>query len=242
MIGSIAIFNEFLHLQKRKEKLVAETLMRLNPAVKTVAKKVGKFSGRLRLQKIKIIAGEKTKETLHVENGVRLLVDVEKCYFSPRLANERLRIAKQVKKGEFVLVLFSGVGPYTCVIAKLTKAKNVLGIEINRWAHKYAEENIRMNKLNNVQAIQGDVKKILPKLKGKFDRIVMPLPKTAEKYLPLAIKKLKPKGIIHLYTFATEEEFPKILKNYKKFFKKVNIVKAGVYAPYVYRVCLDLYR
>jgi len=240
VVGSIAIFNEFPPISIRKEKAVAETLMQLNPAIKTVARKTAKFSGRLRLQKIKIIAGEKTKETMHVENGVRLLLDVEKCYFSPRLANERLRIARQVKKDEKVLVLFSGVGPYTCVIARLANAKEVIGIEINRVAHKYAEENIKMNKLGNAHTMQGDVKKILPKLKGKFDRIIMPLPKTAELYLPHVMKKLNPRGVIHSYIFATEEQFPEIVQKYKKQFRKVTLVKAGVYAPYVYRVCLDL--
>ncbi len=240
VIGSIAIFNEFPSVLIKKEKLIARTLMDLNPAIKTVAKKTGKFSGRLRLQKLRIIAGEKAKETMHTENGVRLLLDVEKCYFSPRLANERLRIAKQVKKGESVLVLFSGVGPYVCIISKLTKAKEVYGIELNKLAHKYAEENIGLNKLRNAYAMQGDVKKVLPKLNKKFNRIIMPLPKTAEKYLPLAMEKLKLNGIIHVYTFAKEEEFPEMTKKYKKQFRKVNLVKAGVYAPYVYRICLDL--
>jgi tRNA G37 N-methylase Trm5 len=84
------------------------------------------------------------------------------------------------------------------------------------------------------------VKKVLPKLKIKFNRIVMPLPKTAESYLPLALKSLKKSGVIHLYSFAQEKEFREIKEKYKKKFKSVKISKAGNYSPRVYRISLDL--
>ncbi len=242
VVGSIAIFNDFSKELKNKEKIIADALMSLNPPIKTVAKKSGKYSGRLRTPKITIISGIKTKETIHKENNCILRLNIEKCYFSSRLANERLRIAKQVKKGEEVLVLFSGIAPYQCVIAKNSKPKEVYGIELNKTAHKYAEENIKLNKLTNIHLLQGDVKKILPKLNKKFDRIIMPLPKDSPKYLPLVLKKLKPKGVIHLYLFAREENFKEIIKEYKRIFSKVNLVSCGLYAPYTHRICLDLKR
>lgn len=240
VVGNIAIFNEMPKQLAKKEKIIASALLKLNPAIKTVTKKVSPYSGKLRLPKLKVIEGEKTKETIHKENNIRLLLDVEKCYFSPRLSNERLRILKKVKKGEEVLVLFAGTGPYTCAIAKNTRAKLVYAIELNKTAHEYALENLKLNRLSNVVLIRGDVKKVLPKIEKKFDRIIMPLPKDAERYLGLAVKKLKPKGEIHLYSFAREADFKKLKDKYKKKFKKVDIVKCGVYSPYVYRVCLDL--
>ena len=139
--------------------------------------KAKKYSGRLRTPKITIIAGEKTKETVHKENNIFLKLNVETCYFSARSSNERLRIARLVKPGESVLVLFSGVAPFVCVIAKNTQAKEVHGIELNKKAHRYAQGNVVLNKFTNVQLLQGDVKKIVPTLKKKFDRIIMPLPK-----------------------------------------------------------------
>jgi|TARA_Y100000310_G_scaffold167610_2_gene167531 tRNA (guanine37-N1)-methyltransferase len=239
-VGSIAIFNEFPPELKKKEKYIAQTLMQLQPNIKTVAKKVKQYSGRLRTPKLVLIAGSKSKETLHVENGVRLKLNVESCYFSTRSSNERKRIAKLVKKGESILVLFSGIAPFPCVIAKNTKAKEVVGIELNKKAHKFALENIKLNKLLNVSLLHGDVKKILPCLKKKFDRILLPLPKSADKYLSLALKKLKPKGTLHLYLFAEEKEFKELKKEYKKKFKSVKLLKCGMYSPGVYRVCLDL--
>ena len=239
-IGSIAIFNDFSKKLRRKEKMIAETLMKLNKNIKTVAKKTKKYSGKFRLAKIKVIAGRKTKETLHKENGVMLRLDVEQCYFSPRTANERLRIAKLVKNDESILVFFSGVAPFPCVIAKNSKAKDIYGIELNKKANEYGLENVKFNKLKNVKLFNGDVKKLVPRIIGKFDRILLPLPKDAEKYLKLAITKIKKNGVIHLYRFASENDFKKITKKYKTKFKSVKLIKCGQFAPGIYRICLDL--
>jgi len=238
VVGSIAIFNDFPKELVKHQKLIANNLIKLNPSIKSVYKKSSKYSGRLRLPKLTFISGLRNKETVHVESGIRLKLNVEKCYFSPRSSNERLRINKLVKKSESVLVLFSGVGPFTCLVAK--KAKEVYAVELNKIAHDYAFENLKLNKLKNVVLVKGDVKKVLPKLTKKFNRIIMPLPKTADKYLFLAKKSLKPKGTVHLYMFASENDFSKIKSNYKKKFKSVKLVKAGKFSPSIYRVCLDL--
>lgn len=240
MVGSIAIFNEMPKELKKKEKVIAQTLMRLHPHIKTVAKKTGKYAGTYRTPKITIIAGEKAKETIHKENNVLLKLSMETCYFSARSGAERLRVAKQVKKDEKILVMFSGVAPLPCVIAKNSHAKIIYGIELNKQAHRYAVENVQRNRLTNVVLLQGDVKKIMPKIKEKFDRILLPLPKNAEDYLDLAVKKIKPKGAIYLYLFASEDDFPAVKKSYQKKFKKVKLVECGKYSPGVSRICLEL--
>ena len=240
IVGDIAIFNKFPKELNNKEKLIGNTLVRLNKNIKIVAVKSKAYSGKLRLPKLKIIAGENRKETIHKENGVRLKLNVEKCYFSSRLGTERLRIAQLIKNKEKVLVLFSGVAPYPCVIAKNSKAKEIYGIELNRIAHKYALENLKLNKINNIKLFLGDVKKILPKINEKFDRTIVPLPKDSSAYLTQTLKKLKPQGTIHLYLFSQEKDFKKLINKYKKKFKLVKLTKCGAYSPRVYRVCLDL--
>ncbi|MDD5253661.1 MAG: methyltransferase domain-containing protein [Candidatus Nanoarchaeia archaeon] len=239
-IGHIAIFSEFPKELKKKEKIIGNTLIKTNNQIKTVAIKTEKHSGRFRTKKVRIIAGEKTKETVHRENGVILKLDVEKCYFSPRTGSERLRIAKLVKKGESVLVLFSGIAPFVLTIAKNSKAKEIYGIEINPTAHKYAEENVKLNKVKNVFLYKGDVRKILPKLK-KFDRILMPHPTDAVSYLNLALKHLKKNGILHFYDFQEEDDFKNAVEKIKKKAKGkvLRIVKCGDYGPRIFRICVD---
>ncbi len=240
VVGDIAIFNEFPEELKKKEKKIAEHLLQKHANIKVVARKSGKYSGKLRTPKITLLTGEKRKETMHKESGCTFKLDVEKCYFSTRTGTERIRIAKQTKKGESVLVMFSGIGAFPIMIAKKSKVRDIYGIELNKIAHKYAEKNVVLNKVNNIKLFQGEVKKVLPRIKKKFDRIVMPLPKTAEAYLALALKSLKKSGVIHLYLFAQEKEFREIKEKYKKQFKSIKIIKAGNYSPHTFRVCLDL--
>ena len=244
IVGSILIFSDFPKELIKKEKLIGEYLINSIKPVKTVCRKTEKYSGKYRLPKLKIIAGEKTKETLYKENNITLKLDVEKVYFSSRSGNERLRISKLVKKDEKVLVMFSGCAPFPCVIAKNSKPRSVIGIEINPIAHKYALENIALNKLTNIGLIKGDVRKVLPK--KKFDRILMPLPKGAEKYLDIALPASKKGTTIHFYDFLNEKEFnlakekvAKACKRGKKKFRVLNLVKCGHFGPRIYRICLD---
>ncbi len=242
VVGDILIFSDFPEELKKKEKIIGQEILKLMKNVKVVCKKTKVHSGVFRTKKVKIMAGERRKTTVHKENNVKVGLNVETCYFSPRLSNERLRIASLVKKGESVLVMFSGVGIYPLVISKNALIKEIYGIEINPFAHKFAEDNLKLNKVSNVKLLLGDVKKIVPKLKKKFDRIVMPLPKSAEEFLETALKVAKKGTVIHFYDFIFEENFDqavdKIKKHCKKF-KIIQIVKCGQYSPRKYRICVD---
>jgi tRNA (guanine37-N1)-methyltransferase len=160
-LGTIAIIEVDKELEK-KEKIIGNAILESNPAIKTVVKKVGHHGGEFRTQKVKVIAGADTKESIYKENGISLKLNVEEVYFSPRLSTERKRIADLVKPGEDVLVMFSGCAPYPCVLAKNTEAKSIVGIEINPVGHKYGVENIRRNKIDNTILYNGDVRKVLP--------------------------------------------------------------------------------
>ena len=79
-----------------------------------------------------------------------------------------------------------------------------------------------------------------------FDRILMPLPRSAEEFLELALTKSKKGTIIHFYDFLNEKDFnlakEKVAKACKKLgkkFKVLELVKCGHFGPGVYRVSLD---
>ena len=88
-----------------KELAIANAILKMNKHVKSVCKKLGAHEGQFRVQKVKPIGGEGRTETIHAENGVRMRLDLGKSYYSPRMANDRLIIAKQVKPGEVSLLL-----------------------------------------------------------------------------------------------------------------------------------------
>lgn len=248
VVGDIMIFSDFPKELAKKEKLIGETILQHYRNVKTILKKTKKYSGKFRTPKLKVIAGEKRKETTHKENNVSIKLDVEKVYFSPRMSSERKRIADLTRPGESVLVMFSGSGVYPLVIAKNSGCK-VYGIEINPIAHKYAIENARKNKMEDkITVLAGDVRKIVPKINKKFDRILMPLPKGGEDFLGLALRYVKKNGTIHFYDFLHEGEFEKAHEKIKsaceKSKKKCKIlatVKCGQYSPGFYRICADAF-
>ncbi len=247
VVGDIMIFSEFPKELGKKEKIIGETILQNYHHIKTIIKKTKKYSGRYRTPKLKFIAGEKKKDTIHKENETYIKLDVEKVYFSARMSSERKRIADLVKPNESILVMFSGSGIYPLVIAKNTKCKEVYGIEINPTAHRYSLDNVKKNKLENkIKIFLGDVKKILPKLKKKFDRIAMPLPKGGENFLGLALKHTKNNGFVHFYDFLYENAFYKAEEKAKDACAKLNkrcriirVVKCGQYSPRFYRVCVD---
>ena len=247
VIGKIMLLEVPESLVK-KEKLIAQAYLQLNKNIETVVKKNEMHTGVCRLRKVKILAGRRTKETIHLENGVKIKLHLEKTYFSARLANERLRIAKMIRKPEEVLVMFSGAAPYPLVLARNSSVKSILGIEINVLANEYAQANVTLNKFENrIKIKSGDVRKILPGVRKKFDRVLMPLPKTGEEFLDLALGKAKPGAMIHLYAFLDEREaraFPKKIKEnaLKSGFnlRVLRKVKCGQFSPAIARYCFDL--
>lgn len=230
----------------RYEKLIAKAILKTYKNIKTVLKKTNIHSGEFRTQKLKYLAGRKTKETVYKENGVRLKLNVEKVYFSPRLSTERKRTYLQIKPDEVILVMFSGCGPYPIVFSKNTNAKEIYAIEKNKIAHEYAEENLTLNKIKNVRLFIGDVRDIIPELKIKFDRILMPLPKGAEDFLDLALSVAKEGTIMHFYDFEHENELlfaeqkvQKACERNKIKYRILSLVKCGQYSPGKFRLCVD---
>lgn len=247
VIGKILIL-EIPEQLAPKEKIIAQAFLSLNKSIETVVRKSAIHKGIYRTRKVKILAGKKTKETIHHENGIQLRLHLEKTYFSAKSAGERLRIAKQIKKNEEVLVMFSGAAPYPLVLAKQSPAKHITGIELNPLAHSYAAENIILNKMDNkITLLNGDVHQVLPTLKKKFDRIAMPLPKTGEEFIDIALTKSKPNTTIHFYAFLNEKEMKPYEQRIKEICAKAkhpikvqNVVTCGQFSPGTFRTCFDL--
>ncbi len=244
ILGSIAII-ESRDEYKEHVKEIGEALLKAQKNIKTVLVKSGIHGGEFRTQDLEFVAGVKTKETLYFENDVRLKLDVEKVYFSPRLSTERRRIADLVKPHERVLVMFSGCAPYPCVISRHSRAKEIVGVEKNPVGHHYGLENIRLNKLKNVTLHNADVRDIVPQL-GKFDRILMPLPKDAGDFLDTALAAAGPGTTIHLYDFEEEKDIAlgerKAMDACRKAGTDCRItrtVKCGQYGPGKFRLCVD---
>lgn len=246
LVGDIAIV-EIKDEVKKHEKEIAKAIMAIHKNIFVVAKKASAMSGEFRTRKLKIIAGERRTETLYKEHDCIMRLDVAKAYFSSRLSNERKRIAELIKPKENVLVFFAGVGPFALVIAKKNPKASVTGIELNHVAVNYFKENIYLNKLKNCEAILGDVKRQARKFANSANRILMPLPQSAETFLDAAFTVAKNKAVVHFYNFAPADDpfsqaKEKISAAAKKNKCKIKIVNEKIvrpYAPHIVQVCID---
>ncbi len=235
VIGDIAIIEIPKELKKR-QKLIGQTLLKLLNNIKVVAAEAGEYKGKYRTQKLKIIAGEKRFQTTQKESGIIMKLDVAKCYYSPRLGSERLRITKLIKKKEKILVVGSGIAPYPLILAKYTPAE-ITGVEANPTAHKYAIENVKLNKLEHkITLIKRDIRKTKP---DKFDRIICAIPHEGIKLFPTLMNFAKKGTKLHIYDFANEEDLEEPARKLKKFCKIIKTIKTQQVGVRRYRVCID---
>ncbi len=201
LIGDIAIV-EIPQSLVPKEKQIGEALLKVHRSIRTVLKKLGPMEGEYRVRRLKLIAGEDKTETTYKEHGCLMKFDVSKVYFSIRLSTERKRISNLAGPGERILVLFAGVGPFALVIAKDHPDAGITAVELNPDAAASMRENIALNKLPNISVLEGDARSFSY---SDFDRIVMPLPHSADQFLDLAFSAAKPGGTIHFYTLASSK-------------------------------------
>ncbi len=229
--GSIAVIQV---TEGVNELELARRVMSQNKNVKTVAVRTGEVEGPYRIKRVRVIAGENTTLTMHKENGVRILIDLNKAYYSPRLQTERQRITRLVKDDELIIDMFCGVGPFSITIAKNTKASQLYAIDHNPDAIALLKDNISLNKVDNIIPLLGNAIELIKDL-PKADRIIMNAPRQNNlNSLSVAFNQLRSGGVIHYYT--TSEALP-VNFNGLKLINQRTVIK---YAPGKSHECLDL--
>ena len=196
-IGNVLILDSKFHYESYEDLQVLSK----KHNVKTIMK-IDHIQGTKREPVYNIIYGSET-ETINKENGCLFKLDLAKVMWSKGNNNERLRIAKLVEDDEVVLDMFAGIGYFSIPIGVHSNAKQIYSIEINPNSYFYLNENIKLNKLDNVTPILGDCKIHAPKYKA--DRIVMGYVKTTHHYLRVAIDSLNKGGIIHYHETVPEK-------------------------------------
>lgn len=240
VVGDVAIVHESFSTQNEKRSMeqwntIGKLLMQKNKVIKVVALQNKTLQGTERAPSdLTIIAGAHRSPilTTHSEYGIKCVVDLNQTFFTPRMAQERLRICQQVARGEHVLVLFAGVAMEALQIAGRTQAQSVTSIELNPAAVECAKRAHRMLERNKavkckgaadrLEILEGDVLQILPTLpQHHFDRILAPRPKEGNMdgdigngdggldFLLMLLSVLKSDGgECHWYDFVADHEYP----------------------------------
>lgn len=205
LIGDVAVV-KLPHELDDYEREVGEAIHEVHPRVARVFRVVGETEEVERNRELKLIwidaqpggtggaVAENLGRTVYSEHGCKFVVDVSNVFFTPRLSYERMRIAKQVKPGETVSVMFGGVGTYAIIMAKVCpEVEKIYTIDVNPIAHKLANDNIAINHCTRkVVTILGDAGVVCKEnLKGLCNRVIMPLPEYAGSFLDSAAAALK---------------------------------------------------
>jgi len=235
IIGDITVIRVPEALQQHSE-IIAKAVMQTYKRVRSVWRQVGPVSGDLRLRELEWMAGERRTETVHREHGCVFKVDFRRCYFSPRLSYERMRIARQVQPGEVIVNMFAGVGCYSIIIAKHSEASKIYSIDINPVAVQYMKENVELNKvMGRVLPLEGDAKRIVEeKLQNVANRVLMPLPERAYEYLDCAMLALRlTGGWVHYYDFEHAGKGENSIEKIKrKVFEKLENLNVNFEIPF----------
>lgn len=244
-IGDIAVM-EFDDALLPYSKDIAEIFLQTHKHFKTVLMKGSSVIGKYRTREYLHLAGEERSTTRHREHGMIFELDLRKMFYTPRMANERRRVAALVKDGETVIDMFCGVGPFSIAISKYASPATIYAIDLNADAIEYLKRNLELNHVSSIVPICGDANEEIKALTAG-DRIIMNLPKISDQFLSAAMENVKENGIIHYYTIMEDDEFNEIenfivrkAEQLKRKASIVELVKIKPYSPYTYLTSFDI--
>lgn len=223
----------------KNRRKIGRAIREIFPFIKTVCLQKG-ISGEYRKPEIEILAGDKDTETIHNELNCKFKIDVSKIMWSKGNHFERVRLLGLVRPSEVVLDMFGGIGYFSIPIAKHTKAKRVIIIEKNPESFDYLIENISLNKLFNITAVESDCRKFRISKKLRPDRIIIGYFPDTINFLPSALKLAKKGTIIHFHELANNpEKLKKAVLKFRKL-RVQNIREVKEYSPSKRHYVLDL--
>lgn len=200
-LGEVVIIDED---DPDRARALTDAIVESALPVKTVLNRASKIQGEQRIRDWEVLFGEGT-EAVHREYGCEFAVDLAAVYFSPRLATERHRVTEQVERGEQVIDMFAGVGPFTVPMAK--RGADVVGVDINETAIEYLRDNAERNGVNErVTAIHGDVRELVSEYEGWADRLVMNLPHSADEFVETAVALAGEQCVVQYYDIQHEND------------------------------------
>lgn len=159
-------------------------------------------------------------KNINLTDNLNLTLDINSFYQTNLDIQNKLYnyVLEQISTDEIVVNGYSGAGFLSAMLAK--KAKHVYGIEINKSAHKDAENLKKYNKINNLTNICGDFFKNYQILinKNKFESVstmvLDPSKKGCGKQVMKAIDGINKIVYISCNPIALAKDLREIIENY----------------------------
>jgi len=241
-VGDVAL------LEPEEDDEAGEALVEADNGIATALRIESPVEGRERTRRMSYVAGEEKTTTVHREYGREFVVDLTDVYFSPRLAEERERVASQVAKGERVFDMFAGVGPFA--VAAAERGAHVTASDVNDRGVELLRENGRRNGVEDrVVAYNEDARDAAGRVAsdGGADRVYMNLPHSADEFLVSACEAARSGAVVHYYDIRHEDDLfdgavDEVRDAAGEAGYSVEVLETVVvrsYAPYDYNVCAD---
>ncbi len=202
----------------------------------TVVNKTDSIDDTFRFFKMELLAGKDDMEATVKENGCTFTFDFSKVYWNSRLHTEHERVIQELEKGQTVLDVFAGVGPFALPACK--KGCLLHANDLNPHSYSALSANAKMNHVSNrLKAYNMDGREfittvtrellddVLQRLEGgcldgkpvtAYSHVIMNLPASAVDFLdvfrglfgavPVPLRHLVALPRIHCYCFSKSLE------------------------------------
>ncbi|XP_043110816.1 tRNA (guanine(37)-N1)-methyltransferase isoform X2 [Puntigrus tetrazona] len=221
-VGHIAHVNLRDH-QLPYRNLIGQVIIDKNPGVTYVVNKTNTIDSTYRNFQMEVLAGESSMVVKIRENGVFYEFDFSRVYWNPRLSTEHERIISLLQRGDTIVDVFAGVGPFAIPAAR--RGCNVLANDLNPESFHWLQHNAKLNKadrkitsfnMDGRDFIRGPLRERLPALMKGSQKIhvVMNLPSLALEFLeafrgllgPEADQSLDNMPQVHCYGFSKADD------------------------------------
>jgi len=194
-VGSFERVSDFFVIKEREgwQKILEEIEKKQSPRAVFLDRGV---EGSFRIRKLKRILGSGDPTGVHKENGFRYFVDLERAYFSPRLAGLRREITESClrsSKSGLIVDMYAGVGPIS--IPLLKGKMRVVSVDVNPDAVKLLVQNMKLNRVHG-EALIADSNKIHDCFRG-VEQVIMNNPTQSLSVTQKVIYSLMAGTIVH---------------------------------------------
>ena len=200
-------------------------------STRTVVNKMDAIDNTFRFFKMELLAGEDNMVTIVHENGCTFTFDFSKVYWNSRLHTEHERAVAMFQRGDVVVDVFAGVGPFAIPACK--RGCTVYANDLNPSAYEALVENSRRNRVApQLHAFNLDGREflgeVIPKLVASSlnqdsasptvicSHIIMNLPAIAVEFLdtfkglfqavPYEKRNTTELPMVHCYCFSKSED------------------------------------
>lgn len=216
--GSFERISDFFVIKEREgwEKIFQEIISKQHPRAVFLDRGV---TGNERKRNVTRIYGIGPPEGIHRENGIRLFVNIENAYFSPRLAGMRSHLLSRALEfpHDLVVDMYAGIGPISILFLK--HGIKTVSFDINPHAIEMLRYNMILNRVNGNYAVTDS--NIISSCFRRADQIVMNNPTQSKEISSGVIGNFREGMLIHY--FVIEEKSTETRFNRTEIIEKIEV-------------------